>query len=197
MAAVQTFSPELNAGFPTDHLLMTDCPAAVIRFLAQPQVASAADAAALLEAFDAVPALPDVFCARLHLCGLESWAYVYVVAVLSLCTGDLQRASDLLEDIQTTGGFEYMPVISALRCFLRYRLTEEDDTVLRRKLALWGYDAAALAVFFGDPVALCNRCLTDGLFGDLYEKNRKLTLEMQRLFAEVRAAGFPENKTDG
>ena len=197
MAAVQVFSPELNAGFPTDHLLMTDCPAAVTRFLAQPQIACAADAAALLEAFDAVPALPDVFCARLHLSGLESWAYVYVVAVLSLCTGDLQRASDLLERVQTTDGFEYLPTVSALRCFLRYRLTEADDAALRKKLALWGYDAAALAVFFGDPVALCNRCLTDGLFGALYETNHALTLDMQRLFAEVRAAGFPENKADG
>lgn len=188
MAAVQVFSPELNAVFPTEHLLMDDCPAAVSRFLDTPQVASAAQAAALLKLFDSVPALPDAMCARLHLAGLENWTYVYVVAMLSLCAGDVQQASDLLESMETTGGFEYLPDMAALRCFLRYRLTETQDDALRKKLAIWGYDDAATAPFFGDPAALCNRYLKDVLFGDLYRKNRALTVEVQRLQARRRAA---------
>ena len=196
MAAVQVYSPELCGAFPTEHLRMEECPAAVSRFLARPQVADAREAAALLAQFDAIPALPDAICARLHLSGLESWAYVYVAAMLFLCTGDLQRASDQLERIETAGGFEYLPQIAALRCILRYRLAEPDDAVRRKKLALWGYDDAATAAFSGDPAALCNRCLSDGLFGALYQKNRALTAAMQRLFTKLRAAGFPEGKAD-
>lgn len=190
MAAVQVYSPELNACFPVEHLLMADCPAPVARFLDRPQAASAAHAAALLEAFDAVPALPDALCARLHLTGLESWAYIFVVAILSLCAGETQRASELLESLSTASGFEYQPAVAALRCFLRYRLAEPDEDLLRKKLALWGYDAAALAAFFGDPVALCNQYLSDVLFGDLYEENRRLTAEMNRLFASAREKNF-------
>ncbi len=190
MAAVQVYSPELNAAFPADHLFMEDCPPAVARFLAQPRAASPADAAALLDLFERVPSLPDALCARLHLCGLESWAYIYAVAVLSFCAGETQTASDLLESISTASGFEFQPEIAALRCFLRYRMSETDDAALRKRMALWGYTDADLAAFFGDPAAFCNHCLSDVLFGELYRKNKALTAEMNRLFSWARKTNF-------
>ena len=189
MAAVQVFSPELNAVFPAEHLLMEDCPAEVAAFLEHPYISSAADAALLSEAFDAMTSLPDALCARLHLTGLENCAYIYVAAVLALCGGDMQRACELLEDIETTGGFEYLPDIAALRCCLRYHLSETDAVTLRKKLALWGYDDVC-SEFLAEPVELCNRYLSDVLFGTLYQRNKALTAELNHLLSQARDINF-------